>query len=89
MKDTYWIVPPDRIYSVHHAAGENRFVVIRGQTVFHITDCFNGYFTGAVVVKITEGLLPNRQSVLDQVTLMGSCPPGPMIDNPLALAPAG
>jgi len=165
LKDTYWIVPPDGIYSVYHAASENRFVVIRGQTVFHITDYFNGYFTGAVVVKITEGLLPNCQYVLGQVTpegrvymtmydsktgavvnnplgtmvrqggewtmvnqmtaptqgestlshwaymvqslpgdadyqslpfaeesiptFMSSCPPGPMIDNPLALAPAG
>lgn len=89
-KDTYWIVPPDGIYSVYHVSGANRFVVTRGQTVFHITDYFNGYFTGAVVVKITEGLLPNCQFVLGQVTPEGQvymtmydAKTGAVVNNPL------
>lgn len=89
-KNTYWIVPPDGIYSVYHVASANRFVVARGQTVFHITDYFNGYFTGAVVVKITEGLFPNCQFVLGQVTPEGQvymtmydAKTGAVVNNPL------
>ncbi|MGI9117246.1 MAG: hypothetical protein ACR2JV_06390 [Gaiellales bacterium] len=67
-KDTYWIVPPSGVYSVLHSANTNTFQVIRGQTVFHITDYFNGYWTGSVVVKITRAQVPSCQTVLGQVT---------------------
>lgn len=70
-KDTYWIVPKNGIYSVLHAQEPNQFVVTRGQTVFHITDYFNGYFTGSVVVKLTRALVPSCQYVLGQVTPQG------------------
>lgn len=70
-KGTYWIVPPNGIYSVYHVERDNSFVVTRGQTVFSITDYFNGYFTGAVVVKITETQATSCQFVLGQVTPEG------------------
>lgn len=71
LKGTYWIVPPNGIYSVYHIERNNSFVVTRGQTVFSITDYFNGYFTGAVVVKITETQVTSCQFVLGQVTPEG------------------
>lgn len=70
-KDTYWIVPPEGVYSVYHVEETNRFVVDRGQTVFHITDYFNGYFTGAVVVDLTKFDSLHCQFVLGQVTPEG------------------
>ena len=70
-KDTYWIVPENGIFSVLHSADTGQFSVIRGQTVFHITDYFNGYWTGAVVVKITGAQVPSCQTVLGQVTPEG------------------
>ncbi len=70
-KGTYWIVPPNGIYSVYHIANDNSFVTSRGQTVFAITDYYNGYFTGAVVVKITEAEATSCQFVLGQVTPEG------------------
>lgn len=70
-KDTYWIVPNNGIYSILHIQDKNKFVVIRGQTVFHITDYFNGYWTGAVVVKLSRQLVPSCQYVLGQVTPEG------------------
>jgi len=70
-KDTYWIVPEDGIYSVTHSARTGDFRVIRGQTVFHITDYFNGYWTGSVVVKVTGLQFPTCQTVLGQVTPEG------------------
>jgi hypothetical protein len=70
-KDTYWIVPQNGIYSVAHVKEKGKFVVIRGQTVFHITDYFNGYWTGAVVVKLSRALVPACQYVLGQVTPEG------------------
>ena len=70
-ENTYWIVPPEGIYSVFHVQSDNKFIVDRGQTVFHITDYFNGYFTGAVVVKLTERQIINCQFVLGQVTPEG------------------
>lgn len=70
-ENTYWIVPPEGIYSVFHDQASNAFVVDRGQTVFHITDYFNGYFTGAVVVKLTGQQIVNCQFVLGQVTPEG------------------
>lgn len=70
-KNTYWIVPPQGIYSVFHSESTNRFIVDRGQTVFHITDYFNGYFTGAVVVKLTVSQYTTCQFVLGQVTPEG------------------
>ncbi|MBU3657388.1 MAG: hypothetical protein FGM35_05090 [Rhodocyclaceae bacterium] len=71
LKGTYWIVPPTGIYSVYHIERDNSFVVTRGQTVFSITDYFNGYFTGSVVVKITETQVTSCQFVLGQVTPEG------------------
>jgi hypothetical protein len=71
LKDTYWIVPQNGIYSVFHLKTQNKFVVLKGQTVFHITDYFNGYWTGAVVVKLTRALVPSCQLVLGQVTPEG------------------
>lgn len=70
-EDSYWIVPPEGIYSVFHVQSENKFVVDRGQTVFHITDYFNGYFTGTVVVKLTVNQIASCQYVLGQVTPEG------------------
>lgn len=70
-ENTYWIVPPEGIYSVFHIQSENKFVVDRGQTVFHITDYFNGYFTGTVVVKLTVNQIATCQYVLGQVTPEG------------------
>lgn len=70
-KGTYWIAPPDGIYSVNQVASENSFFTIRGQTVFSITDYYNGYFTGSVVVKITEKAVTSCQFVLGQVTPEG------------------
>ena len=70
-ENTYWIVPPEGIYSIYHLEEQNRFIVDRGQTVFHITDYFNGYFTGAVVVKLTTAQIPSCQFVLGQVTPEG------------------
>ena len=70
-KGTYWIVPPNGIYSTYQIARDNSFVVTRGQTVFSITDYFNGYFTGAVVVKITDTQATSCQFVLGQVTPEG------------------
>lgn len=70
-KDTYWIVPQNGIYSILHIQAKNAFVVVRGQTVFHITDYFNGYWTGAVVVKLSRALVPSCQYVLGQVTPEG------------------
>lgn len=69
-KDTYWIVPEEGIYSVLHSPG-NTFGVVRGQTVFHITDYFNGYFTGSVVVKLSEARITTCNFVLGQVTPSG------------------
>ena len=71
-KDTYWIVPNNGIYSILHVQSKNQFVVVRGQTVFHITDYFNGYWTGAVVVKLSQNLVPSCQYVLGQVTPEGA-----------------
>jgi len=70
-KDTYWIVPQDGIYSVTHDADKGEFGIIRGQTVFHITDYFNGYWTGSVVVKVTGLQFPTCQTVLGQTTPEG------------------
>jgi hypothetical protein len=70
-EDTYWIVPEEGIYSIVHPLGTDEFVVAQGQTVFHLTDYFNGYFTGAVVVKLTSLLVPSCQYVLGQVTPKG------------------
>jgi hypothetical protein len=70
-ENTYWIVPPEGVYSVFQIAENNSFVVDRGQTVFHITDYFNGYFTGAVVVKLTKAQYTSCQFVLGQVTPEG------------------
>jgi hypothetical protein len=70
-EDTYWIVPENGIYSVYQSADTNTFRVLKGQTVFHLTDYFNGYFSGAVVVKLTEALVPSCQYVLGQVTPEG------------------
>lgn len=70
-KNTYWIVPQNGIYSVYHLKQQNKFFVAKGQTVFHITDYFNGYWTGAVVVKLTRALVPSCQFVLGQVTPEG------------------
>jgi hypothetical protein len=64
-------VPPEGIYSIYHVESSNRFIVDRGQTVFYITDYFNGYFTGAVVVKLTVAQIVNCQFVLGQVTPEG------------------
>lgn len=69
--DTYWIVPSNGIFSIYHPLGSDEFVVTRGQTVFHVTDYFNGYFTGSVVVKLTTQLVPSCQYVLGQVTPEG------------------
>lgn len=71
LENTYWIVPPNGIYSIYHPLGSDEFVVTRGQTVFHITDYFNGYFTGAVVVKLSAALVPSCQYMLGQVTPEG------------------
>ena len=72
-KDTYWIVPESGTYSIaHNPADPSAFIVLQGQTVFHLTDYFNGYFTGAVVVKLTQALVPNCQYVLGQVTPQGA-----------------
>lgn len=70
-KDTYWIVPENGIYSILHIQDKNKFVVVRGQTVFHITDYFNGYWTGSVVVELSRNLVPSCQYVLGQVTPQG------------------
>jgi hypothetical protein len=70
-EDTYWIVPEEGIYSIYHPLGTTEFIVTQGQTVFHITDYFNGYFTGAVVVKLTSALVPNCQYMLGQVSPKG------------------
>lgn len=70
-ENSYWIVPPEGVYSVFQIKENNSFVVDRGQTVFHITDYFNGYFTGAVVVKLTEAQYTSCQFVLGQVTPEG------------------
>lgn len=72
-KNTYWIVPEEGIYSIaHNPANPSAFNVIQGQTVFHLTDYFNGYFTGAVVVKLTQALVPSCQYILGQVTPQGA-----------------
>jgi len=88
--DTYWIVPKKGIYSVMHLEDGNRFVVSRGQTVFHITDYFNGYWTGVVTVKITKSQIPTCQYVLGQVTPEGrvymtmyDTDTGAVINNPI------
>jgi hypothetical protein len=70
-KDTYWIVPKEGIYSVMHLEDENKWFVSRGQTVFHIQDYFNGYWTGTVVVKLSKAKVPSCQFVLGQVTPEG------------------
>jgi hypothetical protein len=72
LKGTYWIVPTNGIYSIAQLAANNSFTVIRGQTVFSITDYFNGYFTGTVAVKVTEAEVTSCQFVLGQVTPEGS-----------------
>jgi hypothetical protein len=71
LKNTYWIVPANGIYSIYHIEKDNKFIVARGQTVFHITDYFNGYFTGATVVKFSEAESTSCQFVLGQVTPEG------------------
>lgn len=72
-KDTYWYVPENGIYSVAHSPSDpSNFQVVRGQTLFHITDYFNGYWTGSVVVKLTEALMPSCQFVLGQVSPQGN-----------------
>lgn len=72
-KNTYWIVPEEGIYSVaHNPSNPSAFNVIRGQTVFHLTDYFNGYFTGSVVVKLSQALVPSCQYILGQVTPQGA-----------------
>ncbi len=70
LKDTYWIVPQTGIYSIYHS-GTDQFVVAKGQTVFHITDYFNGYWTGVVKVAVTRGQIPSCQYVMGQVTPEG------------------
>ena len=71
-KDTYWIVPQDGIDSVLHSGTDpSSFTVTRGQTVFHITDYYNGYWSGAVVVKLTAAQVPACQYVLGQTTPEG------------------
>ncbi|MDO8306951.1 MAG: hypothetical protein Q7V58_01160 [Actinomycetota bacterium] len=70
-KDTYWIVPQNGIYSVLHTTSPSQFTVLRGQTVFHLTDYFNGYFLGSVVVKVSRAALPSCQTVLGEVTPAG------------------
>jgi hypothetical protein len=69
-RNTFWIVPKRGIYSIYQAE-DDKFVVTKGQTVFHITDYFNGYWTGVVTVKITRALVPACQYVLGQVTPEG------------------
>lgn len=70
LKDTYWIVPEDGIYSIYHT-GADQFDVASGQTVFHITDYYNGYWTGVVKVAITALGIPSCQYVMGQVTPEG------------------
>ncbi len=70
--DTYWIVPEDGIYNVVHRPKDNSFTMAKGQTVFHLTDYSTGYFTGAVVVKFGEPLVPLCQFVLGQITPEGA-----------------
>lgn len=89
LKKTYWIVPQNGIYSVAQS-GTDRFDVIRGQTVFRITDYFNGYWTGAVTVKLTRALVPACQYVLGEVTPQGrvymtmyKADTGEVINNPV------
>lgn len=89
-KDTYWIVPKKGIYSVMHVQDGNKWVVTRGQTVFHIQDYFNGYWTGSVVVKLSKAKVTTCQFVLGQVTPEGdvymtmfSADTGEIVNNPL------
>ena len=89
-KDTYWIVPKNGIYSVMHDQDGNKGVVTRGQTVFHIQDYFNGYWTGSVVVKLSKVKVTICQFVLGQVTPEGdvymtmfSADTGEIVNNPL------
>lgn len=69
--NTYWIVPQNGIYSVLHTTDPSRFTITRGQTVFHITDYFNGYFLGSVVVKLTRAGATTCHTMLGQVTPSG------------------
>jgi hypothetical protein len=72
-KDTYWIVPEEGIYSVMHSPSDpGTFTVVRGQTVFHLTDYFNGFFSGSVVAALTEELSTSCQYVLGEVTPEGA-----------------
>lgn len=89
-KDTYWIVPKNGIYSVMHVQDGNKWVVTRGQTVFHIQDYFNGYWTGSVVVKLSKAKVTTCQFVLGQVTPEGNvymtmfnADTGEIVNNPL------
>ncbi|MGI9197152.1 MAG: hypothetical protein ACR2KE_06780 [Candidatus Nanopelagicales bacterium] len=89
-KDTYWIVPKKGIYSVMHVQDGNKWVVTRGQTVFHIQDYFNGYWTGSVVVKLSRAKVTTCQFVLGQVTPEGnvymtmfSADTGEIVNNPV------
>lgn len=89
-KDTYWIVPKKGIYSVMHLTEQNTWFVSRGQTVFHIQDYYNGYWTGTVVVKITKAKVPSCQFVLGQVTPEGqvymtmyAADTGEVVNNPI------
>jgi len=73
-KDTYWAVPDQGIFAIAHSSNNpNGFNVIRDQTVFHLTDYFNGYFTGIVVAKLSQAeSVPGCQYVLGEVTPQGA-----------------
>jgi hypothetical protein len=73
-KDTYWVVPEQGIFAIaHNADTPSSFNVIRDQTVFHLTDYFNGYFTGIVAAKLSQAeSIPSCQYVLGEVTPQGA-----------------
>lgn len=72
-KDTYWVVPEQGIFAIAQSATDpSRFNVVRDQTVFHLTDYFNGYFSGVVVAKLSGAeSVPGCQYVLGEVTPQG------------------
>lgn len=72
-KDTYWVVPSQGIFAISHSSSNpSSFNVIRDQTVFHLTDYFNGYFTGIVAAKLSPAeSVPGCQYVLGEVTPQG------------------
>jgi hypothetical protein len=70
LANTYWCVPTRNLTAVLDDSTTGTQTIVSDQTVFHITNCFNGYFWGDTVTQL--GSSPATSStMLGSVTHQG------------------